>query len=327
VGGAAGDGGDAQTFPGAGGNGGSGIATGGAGGDGGTSDDFVGGEGGDGGTGGSTGGPGGTGGDGTFGGGSGGDGGNGGNTGGAGGAAGNGPIFGSNGTDGSVVIAPVLPAEPCNGSEGANGADGDINLVVNGEVGGNLTLNAGDGDIDATLNNGAAVGGTITANDDSNASLTFNLSTNSKKDYNKALAALIPANASGGSFSFNGQTYTWANFDDLVNQITLLAQQQQAEESARSGGGSMTIWHNVDDDGAPVDIYSVNGIVRLTHPNSGATLLNYDPADLPAPADGPILVQTIGLTLGGVEITVYLYLLPNGMLQLIAGDYTFAWTP
>ena len=76
-----------------------------------------------------------------------------------------------------------------------------------------------------------------------------------------------------------------------------------------------------------MDIYSINGLVRLKHPNTGAILLEYDPADLPAPGSVPILLQTTSVTLHGESIPIALYLLPNGMLQVVAGDYIFSWTP
>ena len=102
------------------------------------------------------------------------------------------------------------------------GSGGNIDLTVNSTIGGNVNLDAGDGNVDVLLNDGAGVGGSINALSGSVKTLTFNMSTTSAADYATALATLIPANASGGTFTFNGQAFTWDNFDDLVNQIVLI---------------------------------------------------------------------------------------------------------
>ena len=65
------------------------------------------------------------------------------------------------------------------------------------------------------------MGGRITASSSGHAALYFNFTTEDLDAYNQASAALAAADPAGGSFTFNGETYTWADFDVLVNQINL----------------------------------------------------------------------------------------------------------
>src|SRR5690606_27382050 len=46
-----------------------------------------------------------------------------------------------------------------------------------------------------------------------------------ESEYAAALATLVPGNAGGGSVTVNGQVYTWSGFDELVNALTLILQQ------------------------------------------------------------------------------------------------------
>jgi hypothetical protein len=212
-----------------------------------------------------------------------------------------------------------------NGADGSDGADGGITLTVNEAVSGDINLTAGNGDINVTINDGGTVGGTITVVSSNAATLTFNLSTSSQADYDAALAAIVAANAAGGTFNFGGQAYTWANFNDLVNQVTLLvsrgANQNQKEDNVPL---------NALVDQPPVLIYSNNNVLILRDPETGKQLFDYSLIDLPLPGDQSKWLATHYIPRNGVLVYANLYLLPNGDLQLIIGGespFIFTWAP
>jgi hypothetical protein len=218
------------------------------------------------------------------------------------------------------VPVPTTPQDADFGLDGTSGADGNITLIVNSVIGSDVNLDANTGNLNVTLNQGAEVGGMINANSASTSTLTFNLSTENESDYAAALATLIPANASAGTISIDGRTYTWTGFDSLVNQIKLLI------EAARSGcavNGRI----NFHDCGAPVAIFvDEAGVITLRSSTQGL-LARIAPSQLPEPGTVSILVTSAQVVKAGRAINVYLYLLTNGQLMLVAGDYAFTWLP
>jgi hypothetical protein len=108
------------------------------------------------------------------------------------------------------------------GEEGQDGSGGAIEITINAVVTGDVIAQSENGTVDVKLNDGAAVDGIITANSDADSTLTFDMVTKQRDEYKAALAALVPANASGGTLTINGETFTWTDFDDLVNQVTLV---------------------------------------------------------------------------------------------------------
>src|SRR5690606_29594315 len=120
---------------------------------------------------------------------------------------------GDDGGDGEVD--PTLPPVALPTA----GAGGDITITLNNSVGGDVTALSPGGSAAITLNAGATVGGTIDGGSDlrTASTLTFNLETADEAEYDAALATLVPANATGGSITVNGQVYRWSNFSELVN--------------------------------------------------------------------------------------------------------------
>jgi hypothetical protein len=219
-----------------------------------------------------------------------------------------------------------VPASPANGSDGAAGAagaDGAISLTLNGTVSGSVNLDAGNGNINTTINSGGSVGGTITANAAANSTLTFNMQTTSPQEYAQALADLGLATASGGNFTFQGQTYSWVGFDDLVNQIGLLAQQVQEVQEKLCTGSWRLNYANCD---APTSIHSVDGSLWINNA-AGARIFTYDLSSLPEPGETRNLLYSTWTAVDGEILGAYLYLLPNGNLQVVVGSYIYTWAP
>ncbi len=193
--------------------------------------------------------------------------------------------------------------------------------MINAAIGGNVNLDANVGDIQVTLNDGAQVGGVIDANTSSNSTLSFKFSTTSAADYAAALATLVPANASGGTLTINGQSYTWTNFDNLVNLIELIV----AQNPVRTCEGNARL--NLGDCNAPVAIHQTSqGLVTLRHGADKTFLYSMDAESL-QPGSEPILLFATFVQFKGEDVYVELYLLPDGNLQVLAGDYAFAWNP
>jgi hypothetical protein len=100
-----------------------------------------------------------------------------------------------------------------------DGQVGNDNITIGGSVGG--TVNGGLGDDKVILNdgaNGGADNNLVVTGGEGNDTLTFAFTITSEADYN-ALASIIAANTPSGSISINGQTITWANFEQLVNAL------------------------------------------------------------------------------------------------------------
>lgn len=233
----------------------------------------------------------------------------------------------SGGDDGDPgVIDNSITGYGPNGQLGADGEDGDITLVVNAQINGNVSLQAHSGNIDMTLNDGAGISGTIAAISGSVKTLTFNFSTHSSTDYAAALATLVPANASAGTLTVNGQTFAWSGFTDLVNQITLIVTQAaQAAQAGRDCSRGNRV--NYEDCNAPVGIYAnLSGVITLRD-REGNVLGALDANTLPEPGAEPVLVFSGLVAVDGADVAVNVYRLPNGGLMLAAGDYTFTWMP
>jgi hypothetical protein len=99
------------------------------------------------------------------------------------------------------------------------GEVGNDTITVGGTVGG--TIDGGLGNDSVILKdgaNGGADNNLVVKGSEGNDTLTFAFTITSEADYN-ALASIIAANTPGGSISINGQTITWANFEQLVNAL------------------------------------------------------------------------------------------------------------
>ena len=264
-------------------------ATGGAGGNGGIS----GGTGGMGGNGdyGGTGGAGGEGGTGT-----GGDGGNGGLGLYEDGATGN--QGGSN--TGYVFNAPEFTTYPgeegAAGNEGADGADGNITVTIQASISGNVVA-VSSATVNVTLAQGAAVGGTISVDEDSDSTLTFQME-GTQKEFNALNAMLNQGN--GGSIVIGGQTYSWSNFDKLANQIQIIV--AQAAAKAKSGS-------RVGQQGEMIVVYDSNHnvIFQISEQEAMSRMAE----------SGPAWLGSASYTHQGMEILVNVYINAHGNVFVV----------
>ena len=196
-----------------------------------------------------------------------------------------------------------------------------------------MELNARSGNIQATLNDGAGVGGTISANPLASSTLVFNMRTSVQSEYDNARLTLTLANAANGSLTINGGSYSWIDFDFLVNEIRFISQQKQKsqeqekpeKEEDRGGGGEAQL--NDEDEDVPVIVIALENQIVLKDPKNKKVLLTINHEDLPSSGDIPVLVATTTVMSHGEELLVSLYLNPDGTLEVVAGDYSCCWKP
>jgi hypothetical protein len=115
-------------------------------------------------------------------------------------------MHGGNGSD-------ILTNEGQVGGSIYGAADNDT-LINTGLVTGYMT--GDDGDDTVVLQDGAVVGGIIDGGPDTD-SLQFDF--NVGPDLDRLSALIMAANPAGGSITINGNTYTWINFEQLVNLL------------------------------------------------------------------------------------------------------------
>lgn len=111
-----------------------------------------------------------------------------------------------------------------------NSRGGNDIIVVNGTVDGSVFGDFGvaiGGDDIVILQNGANGGSDhelyIDGND-GNDTLVFNFSITDQKALDTLAVQIKDANPADGSLTFNGQTFTWANFEHLQNQLIATGQ-------------------------------------------------------------------------------------------------------
>lgn len=111
-----------------------------------------------------------------------------------------------------------------------NSRGGNDIIVVNGTVEGSVFGDFGveiGGDDTIILQNGANGGSDhdmyIDGND-GNDKLIFNFTVNDQSTLDTLASQIASADPASGSLSFNGQTFTWKNFERLQNQLVLAGQ-------------------------------------------------------------------------------------------------------
>ncbi|MEX2162467.1 MAG: hypothetical protein WD751_11215 [Anaerolineales bacterium] len=115
--------------------------------------------------------------------------------------------FGNGGNDTIVILGDVLGS--VSGDDTTFGDGGDDAIFVYGSVAGDIygdDAGGAGGNDSVTLGAGAIVGGLIDGEDGYD-TLTFEFLAQSQ------LLGLDPV---GGAFTYQGQTYTWANFEELI---------------------------------------------------------------------------------------------------------------
>ena len=127
----------------------------------------------------------------------------------------------------------------------------------------------------------------------------------------------------------NGNAYAWLNFDDLINQITLLTRREQGnndeesrvngdDDERQSGGGVV----NRDDESAPIRIHQLDNQIQIKETKSGRVVLTYQLEGFPVPGEAPILLGTTSVMYHGEELPVLLYLLPGPTLATIRDEWS-----
>ncbi|MBL8154230.1 MAG: hypothetical protein JNM70_08605 [Anaerolineae bacterium] len=130
-----------------------------------------------------------------------------------------------------VIINYGVVGDDLDGDD-VTGQGGDDQITNAGVVNGDIDASGGDDRV--TLMNGASGGADhalyIDGGDGSDV-LVFAFVVNSPQDYDALSAQIAAAQPSGGSITIHGETFTWANFEQLVSLLTV----------AQSSGGTITI--------------------------------------------------------------------------------------
>ncbi len=133
-----------------------------------------------------------------------------------------------------------------------NSRGGDDVIVVNGTIEGSVFGDFGvaiGGDDTVILQNGANGGSDhemYLDGNDGNDVLIFNFMVNDQTALDALASQISNANPASGSLTFNGQTFTWKNFEHLHNQLLLAGQSsakvyahdEQVFASSRSTGSA-----------------------------------------------------------------------------------------
>lgn len=188
---------------------------------------------------------------------------------------------------------------------------GDISLEITGTIDGDVLTGGGNasGVIQVVLSGNASVSGIIDGGNAINgmtnltnaySSLTFNFVTENRAEYETFITQLATANPAGGSIVFRGRTYTWINFDGLINQLRLI------EEEAQGLGIDPSAFclqsrAAISVTGGTITIY-----------NSTSTLLTHNPENDVAGPEHILLAQS-------ADAYASLYLLNTGEYQVNIG--------
>ena len=241
---------------------------------------------------------------------------------------------------GSLTNSGSITATNTN-SYAVLGSAGADTVVNSGTLDGQVSLGAGDDQV--ALSEGAVVTQTIDGGADSD-SLSFAFTVEASAY--PALAAVInDASApAGGTVTINGNTYSWINFEHLIDLLEVLGVPAGGTSGSGSGGGS----------GAPVVIITINAIPdgRLNSMDFAATAIPFcapDGLDLYAATGGEVdfafHVDAAAIEAGlaaaaaadapveivpeAARLDVHLYALASDTLQVNGADgyaYTFAST-
>ena len=99
-----------------------------------------------------------------------------------------------------------------------NGNGGNDDITNTGTVNGGIDAGAGDDTV--TLVEQAPVGGTVNGGDGTD-SLEFDITSGNEDELTQWAQQIAAANPSGGTLTFGGVTYTWTNFEELVELLRL----------------------------------------------------------------------------------------------------------
>ncbi len=123
--------------------------------------------------------------------------------------------------DGNDIILNSGLVEGTIYGDSAGGAGtGNDTIVNSGTVSGGIE--AGGGDDSVILSNFGTVGGLVNG-DAGFDTLEFDITTANTGQLLEWADQIFAASPSGGTLSFNGVTYTWANFEELVQLLNLTA--------------------------------------------------------------------------------------------------------
>lgn len=115
---------------------------------------------------------------------------------------------------------------------GDDGRSGDIDVVLTGTIGSMMAESGDDfdnrsgGTVRVVLADGAAVAGTLFANNESASSVVFQLSVADRSEFQRATRAIANASAVGGTLTIGAQSYAWQGFDQLVDMLNYVGRRE-----------------------------------------------------------------------------------------------------
>ncbi len=182
------------------------------------------------------------------------------------------------------------------GNVEAQGGNDTVVLGENGNVGGNI--NAADGDDFVSL-----AGGQLGGVADGGAgfdTLEFALSTSDETELQSWADQILAANPSGGTITLGSVTYTWTNFEELVQILSQIA--------INGNNGLLQVFCRFNGN---LDVY------RIINANDGVFVFALTPTQI-----ATALAQNTNVVIGS-DGELQLWALESGILQLNAPGYEF----
>jgi hypothetical protein len=188
---------------------------------------------------------------------------------------------------------------------------GNDTVINNGSINGTVNLGTGD---DTMI-----VRGVVTGTMDGGAdwdTLIFEMTVEGTSSDLDALAReMAAANPAGGSITINGYTFTWLNFESLINLLNFIVHHPSPRPCAFDGR------INAFDCQAPVTLYYHPLQIWGVDPNTGAGTFAFSitPEQIDAagiPASGTVLIASGTHPVTGLPISLYRH--ANGAFQINA---------
>jgi hypothetical protein len=218
-------------------------------------------------------------------------------------------------TGGLSAIETTLGNDTVTNNGIVNGAvnlgSGNDNATNNGIVNGAINLGAGDDTM--------TVSGVVTGTMDGGPgwdTLIFDMTVEGTSDDLDALAReMAAANPAGGSITISGYTFTWLNFESLINLLRFIERNPNPRPCAFDGR------INAFDCQAPVTLYYHPLQVWGVDPHTGAGTFAFSitPEQIDAagiPASGTVLIASGTHPVTGLPISFYRH--ANGAFQINA---------
>lgn len=217
-----------------------------------------------------------------------------------------------------------------NGDFQARGHDTIIiNGLVNGSVYGDINPsfiqwgpNSGGNDLVIIRDNGRVTG--VIDGNQGNDTLRFELTPQTQAEYDALIAAFASASPTNGSLAFRDRTFTWLNFETLLNQINWTTTATPTPLTTETPTGTLTtVPTNTPIVLATSTTVPTEPVVNIVVPaNDGSPVSTIEDTRFQAIAYDPNVGFTDGAGIQRVEFEIYT---PNNVRAYAATDTTAAY--